>query len=451
MKLATEPIVILGTFRSGTSALATALNELGVFFGAERDFYPANEFNPGGFWELKDMQVLNAKCLAVFGMNFYQVEKLPNDWKGIPGALALVGEIRSLLHTHFEGHERWGWKEPSTSVLMPIYEEAIEAEGLEPIYAISVRHPLSVAASQRRRQSDWGYKQAVEAGAEGVAPVEERTLGLWIQFTLASLKETHGRRRLIVNYEDFLENPKRYLEALTRDLKSWRPTESEMHAAAATVKPEWSHSRHTLEDLKGLPPIVSRVYDCCLRADLDPTGLNSGAFDAEIDQLWEEWTVMGRMMRPSNLLASPITFTWREGGETRQETVVFTPTGTWQTIRMKLNVPAGTPIQIDLYQSACQIWIRNADWHVGGEQRQAPLSPGQGGIIESMGVQRLTVFGPGSLLTKSPNKPGEAEFEVEFLVQSDQSVLTNVVGALRTKLEQLRRSAPHSFTHTGRR
>lgn len=130
---------------------------------------------------------------------------------------------------------------------------------------------------------------------------------------------------------------------------------------------------------------------------------------------------------------------------------MFTPTGTWQTIRMKLNVPAGTPIQIDLYQSACQIWIRNADWHVGGEQRQAPLSPGQGGIIESMGVQRLTVFGPGSLLTKSPNKPGEAEFEVEFLVQSDQSVLTNVVGALRTKLEQLRRSAPHSFTHTGRR
>lgn len=451
MKLAAEPIVILGTFRSGTSALATALNKLGVFFGAERDFYPANEFNPGGFWELKDMQVLNARCLATFGMNFYQVEKLPNDWRSIPGAPALVGEIRSLLHTHFEGHDRWGWKEPSTSVLMPLYEEAIKAEGLEPVYAISVRHPLSVAASQRRRQSDWGYKEAVEAGAEGVAPVEERTLGLWIQFTLASLKDTRDKPRLIVSYEDFLESPKPYLEGLIRDLKTWKPTELEMEAAVATVKPEWSHSRYTLEDLKDLPPIVSRVYDCCLRADRDPAGLNSGAFDEEIDQLWEEWTVMGKMMRPSNQPASPMTFTWREGGETRQEATVFTPTGTWQTVRMKLNVPAGTPIQIDPYQSACQIWIRKADWHVGSEQRQAPLSPGQGGVIESMGVQRLTVFGPGSLLTKSPNKPGEAEFEMEFLVQTDQSVMINVIGALRSKLEQLRRAAQPSFSHSGRR
>lgn len=450
-KLTAEPIVILGTFRSGTSALATALNALGVFFGAEKDFYPANEFNPGGFWELEDMQVLNSQCLSIFGMNFYQVDRLPDDWRLVPGGMEAVNQIRSLLHRHFERHARWGFKEPATSVLMPVYKEAFEAEALQPRYAISVRHPLSVAASQRRRQSDWGYKEALESGAKDVAPVEDRTLGLWIHFTLSSLKETQGKPRLIVSYENFLKDPRPYLAGLTTGIESWKPTEEEMEAGVATVKPEWSHSRYSLEDLKAWPSIVFEVYDCCLKADRDPEGLAAGKFDSEIDGLWDKWVLMSKMLRPMNLLPSQFTFSWREQGGNRQETLPFMPTGSWQTIRKRLDAPAGATIQIDPYQSPCQIWIRKAAWHANGEEKMAGLSPGQGGVMENPGVLRLTVFGPGALLVKAPTPGGSAELELEFRVQTDQAVLTNVIGTLRGKIEQVRRGSGPSFGATGRR
>lgn len=435
-KLSPQPIVILGTFRSGTSALATALNSMGVYFGAERDFYPANEFNPGGFWELKDQQVLNAQILNVFGMNFYQVDRLPEGWADIPGGLAAVNQVRSFLHTHFEGRARWGWKEPATSVLMPIYKAACEAEGLDPVYAVSVRHPLSVAASQRRRQSDWGYKEAVESGAKDVVPVEDRTLGLWVQFTLASLKETHGKPRAIVSYEDFLRDPRQSLDALANLITDWQPSEDEINAAVGTVNPEWSHSKYTLDDLDEWPSIIRRVYEMCLRASQSPRALSEGQFDSEIDALWDEWMLLTKMMRPIALQPDEIKLNWKAGGEPNSASFPTVPSGGWQTMRIPVSAPPGTTILLDPYPAPCQVWIRKSVWHVGAESKAAPFHPGPGGVVENLGVSRVNCFGPGAILLKSP---GPSELEIEMMVTAGTAVSSQIVGMLQSKLDQLRR------------
>jgi hypothetical protein len=441
MSLHDEPLVILGTFRSGTSAMATAYSLLGVYFGQEKDFQPADDFNPGGYWELRDMQVLNAKILGVYGTNFYQIDRLPEDWRSVPGSTAMVSEIRSLLRGKFSG-QRFGWKEPSTSILLPLYKEAMQAEGIKnPIYTIAVRHPLSVAASQNKRQSQWGYQEAREA--EGVVAVEDRTVGLWTHYTLSSLRESKGATRQLISYEGFLQEPRRYLEWTAAKMCEPKPTAEQMEAAVASVRPDWSHSKYSLDDLKPYSDVVVGTYDLCLRADKDPEGLTAGKYDAEIDRLWEEWITWNKMIRPILLPAGQITFSWREpDGRQNGNAQRFSPTGAWQTINVSLNASPGTEVYIDPYQMPCQIWIKKATWRVGGQDRRAQLQPGPNGVLDDVyGTKRLTLFGPGALMGQIPPGHGEVEFEMEFLVQAGQVILSDIISTLRGKLDQIRRAA----------
>jgi hypothetical protein len=440
MSLSSDPIVILGTFRSGTSALATCFSHLGVYFGQEKDFQPADEFNPGGYWELRDMQLLNAKILTVFGTNYYQIDRLPEDWQSQPGSAMVVNEIRGLLRGKFNGQGRWGWKEPATSILLPLYKQAMADEGITaPRYPISVRHPLSVAASQNKRQSQWGFKDAKATGAEGVAAVEERTVGLWVQYTLSALRESKGSVRQVICYENFLKDPRPYLEWITQGLE-WHPSAEQMDAAVASVKPEWSHSRYTADDLKPWSSVVVRTYDLCQRADKDPQGLTDGKFDAEIDGLWEEWMDWSKMIRPILLPAGQMIFTWRQNGQQAGHAERFSPTGTWQTVSLDLPIQPGSEVFIDPYQMPCQVWIRKATWRVGDNERRAILGPGPSGIIEdAFGIKKLTSFGPGSLVGQIPPGNGPVTFEMELMVRSGQEILTEMISTLRGRLDQARR------------
>ena len=52
-------LIVLGMHRSGTSVLARLLNLMGVYFGPEGISTGANQENPKGFWERKDVRQLN--------------------------------------------------------------------------------------------------------------------------------------------------------------------------------------------------------------------------------------------------------------------------------------------------------------------------------------------------------------------------------------------------------
>jgi len=452
MSLSDEPIVILGTFRSGTSAMATAYSHLGIYFGREDDFQPADEFNKGGYWELKDAQALNARIYTAYGTNYYQVDRFPEDWDQMPYASALVQEIRNLLRGKFSGKGRWGFKEPATSVLLPLYKEAMVAEGVRnPRYVIAVRHPLSVAASQNKRQSQWGYQEAQGTG-DGVAPVEERTIGLWTHYTLSSLRSSVGSVRQVVSYEGFLANASRSLRWMADHLSEPKPTTAQMDAAVLSVRPEWSHSRYTVEDLKEWSPVVMGTYDVCQRADKDPDGLNEGKYDAEIEQLWSEWLQWSKMVRPIDLPAGQMLFHWQVGSKRESHSERFTPSGAWQTVRFSLPIEPGADVLIDPYQMPSQIWIRNATWHVGGSSKKATLNPGPGGMLgEAFGTKRLTLFGPGALIGQVPPGAGPVEFEMEFMVQAGQVVMSDIVTTLRNRVEQLRRSGGQPGFNAGQR
>ena len=441
MSLQGEPIVILGVFRSGTSCLATALAKLGTYLGDDADFYPANENNLGGYWEIREFQALNLQGYALFGMNFYQVNRMPAKWRDIPSATQYMDAVRNLLRKKFDGRTKWGWKEPAVTGLMPLYKAVLNEEKTPGRYGICVRHPLSVAASQIARTAKFGLRKTVDDLKDMEPPMGENTVGLWLHYTLSALKETQGYSRLVVSYEDFLQDPKTTVENVTKFLLPWKPSDTEIKEAIASVKPEWSHNKYTLDDLDEWPSIVRRTYELSLRAHHDPEGLNSGKYDPEIDALWDEQGQMAQMIQPIALPAGQMLFSWREGTQAGHHGLKYSPTGAWQTLRSVIPAPPGTVIQIDPYQTPCQIWIKKAVWIMDGEEKAAPLNPGPNGVIENLGLLRLTIFGPGPLLTRAPAKSGQAEFEIEFMVQSNPAVLSNVVGMLRGRLEQARRGA----------
>lgn len=439
MSLYNEPIVILGAFRSGTSCLATALAHLGVFLGAEEDFLPADQFNEAGYQELEEMQVLNARYLAAFGMNYFQAEEIPADWREYPGASEMVAHIGAILRKHFAGKARWGWKEPSTTVLMPLYKNALANEGVTgPRYPISIRHPLSVASSQKRRQAKFGFADPqLTSNLSIPPPVEERTVGLWMHYTLSALRETRGEVRQVFSYENFLTNPQPYLEHLTRGLSGWNPTPQEMEAAIASVKPELSHSRFKTEDLDGLPPIIARAYDCCLRAERDPDGLNAGTFDEEIDALWQEWIYMSKMSKPIFLPFTDMFVSW-QGGRT---TVKYTAAGSWQVVRATVDASGGSTVQLDLNPLPSQIWIKRAAWLLPNGEKRAVLKQGFNGILEDFGLMRLSAYGPCPVVTQTPFGDGPFELEIEMMVLNNPVVLIDVITRMRMRLEQATKGA----------
>lgn len=440
--LATEPIAVLGIFRGGTSSVATAVAKAGVYFGQQADLAPASDQNLAGNWELKDIQALNASILAAFGMNYFQASALPSNWPSFPGVSEMVADIRTTLRKHFNRHSQWGWKEPSTSILMPLYKAALAAEGVTPRYAICIRHPLSVAKSQRSRQVAWGYERPGDPSAMSY-PIENRTIGLWVLYTLSSLKETQGAGRQVVMYDRFLESPRPYLERIFDGFERLRDSET-IEAASEFVKPQWRHSQFTVDDLEDMPSIVSRVYNLCERIDADPDRFRDGGFDQEIDCLWDEWITTTQLVQPISLPLGQMFFTWQGSSGIERSVVYYSQTGDWQTIHTEINAPSGATIQLDLYQAPCQVWVRKATWHFTGGRADVMMKAGPNGAIENLGIRRLNVFGAGSLMIQAP-KERPAKIELEIMVQTGELNLNMLIGMLRERLGDARREFAESF------
>src|SRR4029077_11102869 len=77
-------ILVLGMHRSGTSVVARLLNTIGLYFAPEGVSTGANQENPKGFWERRDVRVLNDMVLHAAGADWHRLsgfslEKVPES------------------------------------------------------------------------------------------------------------------------------------------------------------------------------------------------------------------------------------------------------------------------------------------------------------------------------------------------------------------------------------
>ena len=156
-------LVILGMYRSGTSAISRALNLCGAFLPGR--VMPAKlGLNPKGFWESEAVTDLDVRLLHHLGADWNRV-----DFE-LPHAGPLVDEFlansREVLATEYEDAPFILIKDPRICVLAPLWHRALKEGGYRPVYVVVVRHPLEVARS-------------IEA--QGGMPVSEG-LSLWLTY-----------------------------------------------------------------------------------------------------------------------------------------------------------------------------------------------------------------------------------------------------------------------------
>lgn len=427
MSSLTRPLIVLGPNRSGTSSLSAALRALGFYWGEEKDFPVANEFNEEGYWEHNDIVQVNRQFLVSLNIRFYQAGSIPEGWEGFPRTDSLLKELEGVLMRVFSGHKVWGWKDPTTSVLLPFHLKALDELGVDPHFIICVRNPLDVAASLARR----------DYMAEGPA------LGIWIRYTLAALRDTVGRSRTVMTFNDFMEDPCKALAPTIAAHGVFTPTEEAWRACADTIRHDLIHSRRPLEDLDVLPSIFRKTFELCQEAAADGKGLNAGMYDGRVAELWDEIVRWSSYLSDLNPPTSGASVFGQKAGQPKRSDTPYIPGRGWTTLKMNVDVDPNSWVTAALYHLPCAIWMRNPVWHVGDKQYSISLRPGRYGHIEpELGYQRLFVsHGPEQLAFQTPPVPGPYVFEIDLFLEMNLHLTNQIFATLVQQLDAARNHA----------
>ncbi|WP_290525583.1 sulfotransferase [Alcanivorax sp.] len=136
------PVIILGMHRSGTSLFSQWLSSSGLHLGDR--LYGASSFNPYGYFEDCDFIELHKALLKSIGGCDSGHEKPLGSRSLFNSDLEKV----SALLKHKGGDFMWGWKEPRTCLLLPVYREQCP----EARYVVVVRRYESIIASLVKRE-----------------------------------------------------------------------------------------------------------------------------------------------------------------------------------------------------------------------------------------------------------------------------------------------------------
>lgn len=219
-------VFVLGMHRSGTSALAGALEAMGFAVGPEHDVMPADIDNPEGYFELLSVVRANDELLAHYGGRWDSPPVLPTGWKDDDTAAAFVSATRVMLDEYFESNH-FVLKDPRISILLPVWREVTRDKGCA---VVIVRDPQEVAASLNRRNG----------------LLTQTGVALWAAYNRAILHDLRGMRVHLCSYADLIVNPVEVLGDIANSLQTWRevPDDLDLTRAFAAVHPE--HRRNSV-------------------------------------------------------------------------------------------------------------------------------------------------------------------------------------------------------------
>ena len=180
-------VCVLGMHRSGTSAITSLLEPLGVYLGTAEDLRDDTAGDPHGYWEHRGLKAVSEDLLHRFGADWHRPPSDVVGWHEDASLDDLRAHARQVVAAHAADHPLWGWKDPRTSITLPFWKPLLPDVG----YLLCLRHPLEAARSLQTRDALplW----------HGVR--------LWLHYTASALIHTAGERRLLLFYEDVVTEP----------------------------------------------------------------------------------------------------------------------------------------------------------------------------------------------------------------------------------------------------
>ncbi|UFJ42545.1 hypothetical protein LOK74_08665 [Brevibacillus humidisoli] len=280
-----KAIGIVGMHRSGTSMVTGALHILGAYLGKREDLVPPGEDNPEGFWEHARIVDIHERILSVLNRTWHTTVPLPDKWWKSPVLRPLREELTDFIQAELLPQELWAWKDPRTSLLLPLWHDILERLQVDPFYVICIRNPLDVAHSLKKRD---GFSI-------------EKSLGVWNLYTLSSLYWLRDKPKIIVHYDHFLEDWETNLKRIANTFHLlWPQQISELqHRMSRFLKPELRHTKTELQQLfdhEQIGSSLTNTYKLCLQAEHSVQVLASDEFNQQINDFYLDYRAAANMI-----------------------------------------------------------------------------------------------------------------------------------------------------------
>ena len=229
-------LLITGMHRSGTSAVAGALDALGVDFG-DRLMPPREGENSRGYFEDLEIHKAHDRLLSDAGHSWDDPRALDESHLPERSLGDFREEIRRILRDRFSTKTLWAIKDPRICLLGATWLEVLDDLGIETRWVIVHRHPNEVAASLAHRN---GFSA-------------EKSAALWLNHNLAIESSTRGVPRAFITYDELLDSPGDNLTRLAHELDlSWplAPDQADAHVRDFLAPALRNHTAHPEEKVR---------------------------------------------------------------------------------------------------------------------------------------------------------------------------------------------------------
>src|SRR4029077_3042417 len=167
-------VLVLGMHRSGSSALAGVINALGV--APPKSLASPNQWNPRGYFESPRLFKAHDELLAAIDScwdDWRRLDPLQVDAKAGPNRQA----IKDLLIDEFGNEPLIFIKDPRICRFVPFILSILAELNIRPVAALTIRSPLEVALSLKRRD-DFSLPKSVMMWLRHVLDAEHYSRGL---------------------------------------------------------------------------------------------------------------------------------------------------------------------------------------------------------------------------------------------------------------------------------
>ncbi|MHA6483023.1 sulfotransferase family protein [Paenibacillus sp. strain BS8-2] len=277
-----EAVIILGMHRSGTSLLAQTIRTLGVYLGEEQQLMSPREDNPEGFWEHEEIVAIHDELLDRLCSSWDTTKPLPENWwlteVGFEGKARLI----QIVSRDFSNVPLWGFKDPRTCLLLPLWQSVLKELNINARYILSIRNPLNVAASLKKRDQFHS----------------DKSFGIWSLYVLSSLYYTSHEHRIVIDYDQLLDQP----FETCRDICSFLNipfSALEQTSIGNVPKKALRNNRFSIEDLNEdilVPALVKQTFLTVLSDQGDSRSARKKEFIEKIRNTYEQLVQMNRLL-----------------------------------------------------------------------------------------------------------------------------------------------------------
>jgi hypothetical protein len=255
---APQIVTILGMHRSGTSLCAHLLHALGVNMADDPGHSPNNQ---KGHWERPRINDLNDQVFTRFGRAWSDpahILALPEFWLDDPRVQAIKTELIAYIAAALSRGAPYGFKDPRTARLLPLWREVFAATGATPRYIFCIRNPAQVARSVSARD-----KMARDQA-------EYR----WLLYNAEAVRGAGASDICLVLYEDWFIRPQETARRIAAFIGAPEPAAD---LAASIVDPSL---RHDDEQVPPARALARRLYSLVLDGIIQDGGRQ--VFDPDV-------------------------------------------------------------------------------------------------------------------------------------------------------------------------